>query len=181
MCTFCLLTFSGCKPSEPFINETAAPDVEITAGGESLFWISSLHSWNGEAHTPENAFKKICGENDKRPVPRIPLGENIAISFNGTPPDSAALYDGLLYPDGSTKYDSRLINTTEAEFTDGKYSFPLGTHMAAFASSDSRDYEPGNTWRGFRLVCTWGENICEYAFVLRTDVSFERGRIQWVP
>ena len=48
-------------------------------------------------------------------------------------------------------------------------SFKLERHWAALLSSSSEDYKNGNTLRGFRLLCTWGENQCEYAFVIRTD------------
>ena len=37
--------------------------------------------------------------------------------------------------------------------------------------SKRKDYEDGNTLRGFRLICTWGENECEYVFVIRTDAK----------
>ena len=38
------------------------------------------------------------------------------------------------------------------------------------ASGLSSYYVEGKTdLRGFRMIATWGENECEYAFIIRTD------------
>ena len=41
--------------------------------------------------------------------------------------------------------------------------------MAAMLSSNSKDYEPENTIRGFKLICSWGDNECEYGFIITSD------------
>jgi len=40
----------------------------------------------------------------------------------------------------------------------------------AFGSSLAA-YEPGSTIKGYRLVCSWGGNECEYAFIIRSDLG----------
>lgn len=60
-------------------------------------------------------------------------------------------------------------------FDQGTAAFTLDENFLVYASSASEDYEPGAIIRGFRLVCTWGDNTQEVAFVIRTDVSTNIG------
>jgi hypothetical protein len=50
-------------------------------------------------------------------------------------------------------------------------SFAIKPNIATSLSSYSGDYLPGNTIKGYRLVVKWGENECEYAFIIRGDAA----------
>jgi hypothetical protein len=69
------------------------------------------------------------------------------------------------------KYTLREDITTPITFSNRKGTFELDMHPAVFLSSNSEDYLPGKTMRGFKLTCSWGDNQCEYGFIIRTDAN----------
>jgi len=79
--------------------------------------------------------------------------------------------DSVLNESGVIKYTTREDITIPFTFSNRKGAFMLEMNPAVFLSSNSEDYLPGKTMRGFRLTCSWGENQCEYGFITRTDAT----------
>lgn len=142
------------------------PDIEVTAGGVNVNCVVGSKQWNGIVHTRDDIFQTIVYGNE---LPYFRKNEVFHIALDGAVPDSVVLYDDVLNEDGSLRYTRRETQIMPFELIENKGSFTLGTNPAALLSSNSADYEPGATIRGFRLKCTWGKNVCEYAFIIRTD------------
>ena len=104
-------------------------------------------------------------------IPYIELGTTIEIEIKGIVPDRVELIDSVLNEDGDNKYTLREDITTPITFSNRKGTFELDMHPAVFLSSNSEDYLPGKTMRGFKLNCSWGDNQCEYGFIVRTDAN----------
>jgi len=128
-----------------------------------------ISRWNEEDNY---IFQLYASEYSIENAPYVAIGSKIEINFTGNPPDSIKLYDQLLTEEGLIKYDHRLKENVTLEYSGGKYSFELDGSFASFLSSNSKDYMPGNTIRGFNILCNWDDKKYEYSFVLRTDAVF---------
>lgn len=159
-----IILLSGCntKMSEP-------PQIEITTGDTSIEYVVGLNQWNGTMYDREGTFQSIMKNTSVTDLPYIHLNEEFHIQFKGTAPDTIKLLDYVLDSTGNAKYTDKEIQTIPFQLNNKKGSFVLGTHAASGLSSNSADYEPGASIRGFRLTCTWGDNESEYAFVIRSD------------
>lgn len=148
---------AGAKPSAftAFAGETEIP----TAFG--------YNEWDGAVYDREDLCVWLI--NEKADIPYIELGETVTLFLDGRRPDRCVMQDFIADYQGYNKYTEKEINTSEIKFRGGKYEFELPKHQAAYLSSDGESYERGGIMRGFKLTCTFGENECEYAFLLRTD------------
>lgn len=99
-------------------------------------------------------------------VPFIELWKIIELDFASHSPDSVQVLDHLLTLEGNPIYTEREVMERPVEFCGDKVRFPLERH---FATSLSSQYPPPPSLRGFRIICTWGEETREYALVIRTD------------
>ena len=158
--------FAGCsaKLSGP-------PQIVITVGKVNVDSVVGLIRWNASVYNREDTYRAIMKGKTRTELPYIQLNEEIQIDFKGAAPDTVELRDYILNADGSIKYTEKEINIIPIKFKDKQCSFTLAPNPAAFLSSDTSDYEPGATIRLFRLTCKWGENECEYAFIIRSDAS----------
>lgn len=102
-------------------------------------------------------------------VSYVNLGENIELNFAQDKPDTIRLRDYLLSAAGEIRYPSLPTKAVEFAVAPDNALFKLEQNMAAYLSSDSADYNHSNSFRGFHLICTWGGEVREYAFVIRTD------------
>lgn len=116
-------------------------------------------------------FQRILQESD-RTIPYVKLGETIRLNFGDQAPQSFELSDYLLGEEGTLKY-RKAIRNIEMDIHDGIGDLVLDENGFAALSSNSKDYEPGATLRGFRMICNWKDHTQEYAFVIRTD-AFKR-------
>ena len=161
-----LFSASYSQPDEP-----TPPKIIVTVNGKAIEYVVGLNKWNGVIYQNINNFQTIMKEDSGTEILYVKLWETILIEFKENAPKKTKLYDKLLKPDGSNKYEDKITMKLPVKFVDGKSSFKLESQMASQLSSYSKDYEDGNTLRGFRLICTWGENECEYVFVIRTDAK----------
>ena len=143
------------------------PKITITAAGTEIDYTVGLNRWNNTFYDREGTFQTIMKGKAKTDLPYVKLNTELHIEFKGTTPDSVKLEDHILNADGNMKYKE--IQTIPIEFKNDKGSFILVSNPAALLSSDSSDYEPGASIRGFRLICKWDENECEYAFIIRSN------------
>ena len=114
---------------------------------------------------------QLIMEDSNSEIPYIHIGEVVEIKFNNKIPETYELKDCLLRENGKILYDSRLIETINVEKKDDDYYFILDMNYAVILSSDSRSYEPGQTLRGLKLICDYGDEKKEYAFIIRTDAD----------
>lgn len=167
-----MLTFTATACSNN-IAQTEPPEISVKIGNKEVGYVAGLNKWNGAVYDREDTFRTIMKEGSGIEVPYAHLGETIEIVFKGAVPDKYELRDHILREDGSVKYTEKEVVKIPIELVNGKASFELGKHWAVFLSSNIKDYEPGNVFRGFRLICSWGENECEYGFVIRTDADYQ--------
>ena len=140
------------------------PEISIHIGDKEIEYVSAKNKWDGSVYDREDTFIIILKEQNEIPV--FENGSIAEIVFSNNPPDEFMVMDILINEDGNQIYTDKEIKNIPVESNDGKYSFDIEYH---FASSLSSFYEPGKTdIRGFRMIASWGENECEYAFVVRT-------------
>ncbi len=156
---------------DPNLNMLVPPKISITVAGTEINYVVGLNQWNNVIYDREGTFQTIMRDKAKTDLPYIKLNQEFQITFHGTAPDFAKLEDYIVQPNGNTRYSEREVQTIPIEFKNGKGSFVLAANPAAFLSSASSDYQPGASIRGFRLICQWGKNECEYAFIIRSDAG----------
>ncbi|WP_025025653.1 hypothetical protein [Caldalkalibacillus mannanilyticus] len=104
-------------------------------------------------------------------IPYVSLGETIQIEFNETTPTTYELVETLLSDDGTLKYKAETIENIQLTLTNRKGSFVLDENVWAHLSSNSDDYEPEATIRGFRLICQFTDKVQEFSFIIKTDAT----------
>ena len=157
-----------------FINDP--PSITVMAGDVEIKWVVGKNTWNNADYDRLDNFQWIMSETTFDELPYVKNGEVISIQFDNnidSVPHTYTLTEHILREDGNLKYN---IEGKEYEFniylTVG--DFIIEPNYAVLFSSYSWDYEPGNTIKGYRLICRWGDNSCEYAFIIRGDAA-----IQW--
>lgn len=140
------------------------PEISVTIEGNEIEYISAKNKWNGSIYDREDTFVAIF--KNKKDVPIIENGSVIEIAFESNPPVEFKVFDILIDENGRQIYTEKEIKEIPAELINGKCSFKLENH---FASSLSSYYVPDKKEiRGFRVIASWGENECEYAFVIKS-------------
>lgn len=146
------------------------PAIQVTANGTDIPTAVGLNIWNGAIYDRIGTFQMIAHAHSE--FPYIALGTQIEIRLDGEMPDQYELCDYVLTADGSFKYETYVsLDPIPFELADGAGSFKLPGNVMTMLSSNSADYEQGASIRGFMLTCFWGENSCEYGFMLRTDAG----------
>ncbi len=142
------------------------PEITIQFGETNINYVVGLSSWDGDDYDREDTFKIIV-KNDFELLPYVELYSEIIFNIDEKiVPEKMVLYEYVLDENGNNKYAYREVLFN---WKNGKGSFILDTYVATLLSSNSIDNEPDATIRGFKLICTWGKNECEYAFIIRTD------------
>jgi hypothetical protein len=143
------------------------PKLTITIGDKQLDYIVAKNEWNGAKYDREDTFKTILKKVSISELPYIEIGNTVTISFKNNPPSKFNIMDILVDENGKQRDSNKEIVTIPVKLKDGKVSFKIEKHLASDLSSY---YIEGKTdIRGFRMIATWGENECEYAFIIRTD------------
>jgi len=121
------------------------------------------------ALTDERLFQSWMSSHSE--IPYVQLGDSITITANQDLTGSYEVSDVLLKKDGALKYSTQHSvepsHVTNIQFEEGVGSFVLTENMYAYLSSQSADYEPGATIRGFKLYLEETEE--SLIFVIRTD------------
>ena len=166
-----VLTFfvAGCSAiKEPVDISTSTnaepPDILISIDNKEIEYVSAKNKWDGSVYDREDTFVTIFKE--QRDIPIFENGSIAEISFKSNPPDEFKIMDILIDENGRQIYTDKEIINIPVKLIDGKCSFEIEKHLA---SSLSSYYEPEKKdIRGFRMIASWGENECEYAFVIKT-------------
>jgi hypothetical protein len=154
------LVFIGCSKNS--IKEP--PEISITIKDKEIYYITAKNKWNGNIYDREDTFITILKE--QKDIPTFEIGNIVKIIFKSNPPDEFKILDILIDENGRQIYTDKEIKNIPAVLYDGKYTFEIEHHLASALSSQ---YEPEKKdIRGFRMIASWGENECEYAFVIKT-------------
>lgn len=150
---------------EPPKSSEEPPKLTITIDDKQLDYVVAKNQWDGAEYDREDTFQAILKKEIE--IPYIELGSKATISFINNPPREFSISDIIIDENGRQRYTSKEIMNIPIKLKDGKGSFKIKKHMASGLSSY---YVEGKTdIRGFRLTAAWGENECEYAFIIRTD------------
>lgn len=145
------------------------PELSIQADGREIAWTVGKDKWNGVAYDREDTLQACAAQ--IRDLPELAPRSAVTITFQGTPPDAVRLTEAVVQKSGVRKYDYRLDTELALECSENKASFTLKRNSAALLSSDTADYAPGALCQGYRLFCQWGDNSCEYGFLIRVGAE----------
>ncbi len=161
-----VLLLFGCAKKE-----TPVPQIQVTAAETAVESSAERVAWDGEEFETSEGFLKLA-EADK--ALEAVNGDTIRMTFPDGLPDSYTLFDTLLNEDGTPKYTTKdgaekaLENEITADASEDSLSFVLEANpYIALSSAMPKDGD--RIYRGFRLRAVWGENICDYYFILSTD------------
>lgn len=147
-------------PQEP-------PQITITIEDKELEYVVGKNQWDGSIYDRKDTFKTILKKGSESEIPYIEIGNTATISFKNSPPSKFTISDILIDKNGNQRYSDKEIINIPVELKHGKCSFEIKKHLASGLSSH---YVEGKTdIRGFKMIATWGENECEYGFIIRTD------------
>ena len=161
-CLMVLLVLTACSIDS---SEDEA-SIKILAGNQEIHAIT----YDGEDIQTIKEFEEIhhmeLKNNSWDDLPYIPLNETIEI--NNLNVTELVIEDYILNKNGNLKYAEDVVESYTIPVSNGKASFKLQMNGAEFFSSNSDDYLPGNTIRGF-IVHSNSTPI--FSFILRTDPS----------
>lgn len=141
---------------------------KVEGGGTEIFCMAGLNQWNGLAYDRSDSFKDLAAMD--REIPYLEAGETVKLRFTEEGmPNTWSLYDYVLNEEGKETYRNVSPDQIVLLFEQGTASFELEHHHAEVLDSSLGNYGEGNLIRGFKLICTWGDNECEYAWLIRTD------------
>lgn len=158
---------SGCQFNNN--DDSQAPTIKVTANGQEINCIGMISD-----DSPNEADLSIFTEliTSKNELCFVNLGENIELSCEfATELSEITLYDRILTDAGLNKYDNELTQELKVELDKNKGSFSLNSSSAAFLSSDSRDFESGETLRGFSFSLEHDGKDYLYCFAVHTDAA----------
>ena len=146
------------------------PSIIVTSGGITIPWVVGMNRLGDSIVDRQDTLIQLMHDHVLADLPHLADGATITVDFQGDPPDAFRMTEHIINPDGLPKYTTGSADrSVDIVFTHGVGTFTLMPNWATAVSSDSADYAPGATLKGFRLVANWGTDECEYAFVIRGD------------
>lgn len=128
------------------------PDITVKVGEQQLGWVVRTEAWKGTEYQEDPVFRAY-GRDIVMPS-QAAAGETVSVSINAAP-DEVTLKEYALSADEGSPFGS-------AEF--------LREHVFYFTGRSGTFLlpEPGDSpVRGYVLSCAWGEDRCEYGFVIQ--------------
>ncbi len=128
-------------------------EITITSNTEALSWIMEKNTWNKTSYEHDSTF--ICYEQAGLMPNIVTEGAEIKITMGGSIPDSVTLREYSLSSNERSIFgESELLR---------ELVFYFGVKSGTFTIPTDTDHPV----RGYLLTCTWGENTCEYGFVVQ--------------
>lgn len=140
------------------------PAISVTIDNKEIEYVSAKNKWNGSVYDREDTFVTILKK--EKDIPVFKNGGLAEITFKSNPPDKFTVFDILIDESGRQIYTEKEIINIPVELNNGKCSFEIEKHLASFLSSHYEQEK--KDIRGFRMIASWGENECEYAFIIKT-------------
>jgi hypothetical protein len=154
-----LAYYSQKSPQEP-------PEIAITIGDKKIEYFVAKNEWDNAKYDREDTFKSILKEVKEEEIPYINIGETVTINFRSNSPKEFIVYDILIAKNGNQIFTNLKENVAYKK-NKGNYSFEIKKNMASVLSSYYEENK--KDIRGFRMIAKWGQDECEYAFVIKTD------------
>jgi len=152
-------------PDEP-------PSITVQSGDTEINWVVGKNIWDFSIYDRLDNFQWIMSDTVFDELPYILNGEEVTITFDSKLPDSVTLTEHILRESGDEKYNIPGMDyNVTLKASKSKASFRIEPNWMTALSSFSGDYAPGATIKGYRLVCSWGDNECEYGFIIRGDAA----------
>lgn len=154
--------------SERVLSKTPAgpPEIKITIDNKQLEYVVAKNIWDGVAYDREDTFESILKKTPESSIPYINIGSTVVIDFSDNPPDKLIVTDLIIYRNGNKIHFDKTTDSFPVELSNNIVSFKIARHTSSLSSSDIINKI---NIRGFRVIAKWGENECEYAFVIKTD------------
>ncbi|NLT57604.1 MAG: hypothetical protein GXX99_01415 [Clostridiales bacterium] len=119
-----------------------------------------------------NGIPQALALDQAEDVPYVPLGSVVELRFRGALPDELKVTDILARRGGGAKYSRRLDREVAYVRSGRTVSFAVEFNGAVGLSSNLEDYQPGNTYRWYRVLYTSKAGVRqEYGLYLRTDAT----------
>jgi beta-lactamase regulating signal transducer with metallopeptidase domain len=120
---------------------------------------------------------------DSEHIPYAELGSTVSLNFGENRPDAVSVVEVIAKADGSRKYADATDKTLEVTYSGGNLvSFDIQKNFGDALSSNSDDYQLGNAFRWYRILCGDGDGaVTEYGLWLRTDPAINLARIGILP
>lgn len=150
---------------------TEEPHLKIVSGEQEIRGIYYGNQYNQTNEEIEKRLKKVMEDNSWEELPYVALNEIITVEAENFQTEEFKVSDCILTKEGAFRYDERVTQTSVIPVKEGKADIVLSTNPAASLSSDSEDYKPGNTIRGFVLRADIEGSSFTFAFILRTDAN----------
>lgn len=142
------------------------PKLTITIRDKEIQYVTAKIKWDGELFDMQNTFENILKEGSEIEPQYIEFGELAVISFENNPPDKFIMSDILIDIRGDKKFFTPIISLP-LELNNSTCSFKIVKNIETELDSY---WAPNMTYlRGFRMTACWGENQCEYDFIIKTD------------
>jgi L-fucose mutarotase/ribose pyranase (RbsD/FucU family) len=152
------------------------PEIILSIDGLGLDYVVCPTKWDSKENqfTTADALAEIMDKASFLPtfglagINIVNTNRSVLINFGSSIPDSIKVFDAMLDEQGNVRYGEKLIMERAVKIIDNsQVSLDLTQHMALALSSYLGDYE--KDWRRlFRVVCSWGEKECVYAFLINT-------------
>lgn len=160
----CSLLISGCTaknmPTEP-------PDIHISIDEKSVNSGWSIIKWDGTVYEKSDQLTNFIQDSKEPEISYFEIGKLVEISFSVNPPDKILITSTLLTEGGGQLYTDKEILNIATDYKNGNCKFEIPMHPASALSSLA--LEGKTDIQGYRILASWGENECEYVFVIRTD------------
>jgi hypothetical protein len=150
---------------------TQEPHLKIVAGEQEIKGIYYGNQYDQTNEDIEKGLEKAMEDNSWEKLPYVALNEIITIEAENFVTEEFTASDYILTKTGSFRYDEKVVQTSVVPLKEGKANIALSSNPAANLSSNSEDYEPGRTIRGFVLRANIEGSSFTFAFIVRTDAN----------
>jgi hypothetical protein len=148
------------------------PEITLKVGNDDISSTLKSRTLEDPADFEDASLFRAIMNDPAITIPYVKLGETVHISLHPKP-KSFEVRESILLTDGDFKYKRQPAQqqpvTLNFNDNENEATFTLNENVFALLSSNSQDYQPSGTIRGFRLVCKWEDRTQEYAFVIKTD------------
>ena len=163
---------AGCRKKAEVLPEDGFPAIKVVSGKNNIEWVVGMNRLGNTECDREDNLLLLMKDRVPENLVHLENGEDITVEFDGAVPDAIKLTEHIIRPDGSPKYTTEHEGTViDAALKKGKATFTIEKNYVTALSSYSGDYAPGATLKGYRLLCNWGSDQCEYTFVIRGDAA----------
>ncbi len=142
------------------------PEIHITVGGQSFNYARSKKVWDGKEYNAQPFIKLCKGQSASSTFTHVNFGTVAMVDFGDYPPEAVAIRDAIIQESGAYMYDDRVTMDVEFQLEEGKCTFIIAENLASCLSSQMHETD----YRGISIMARWGDNKCEYGFVIETDV-----------